>query len=107
MTTKNYHHTLFEAEQDLACHLVKRQKLDQKIARLQAVVSDLQNLCAELDQEDFKKRVDRVIKADLTVGITESARVILKEKFFPVTAGELKESIEARKHNLSPYSNPL
>ena len=107
MRTKNYHGTLFEAKQDLARCLVKRQKIDHKVARLQAVISDLENLCAELDQKHFEKRVDRVIKADLTVGITESARVILKEKFFPMTASELKESIEDRKHNLSTYSNPL
>ena len=107
MTKNNYHRTLFEAKQDLAHCLVKRQMIDHKVARLQAVISDLENLCAELDQKDFEKRVDRVIKADLTVGITESARVILKEKFFPMTASELKESIEARKHNLSTYSNPL
>ena len=107
MAMKNYHHALFEAEQDLARHLVKRQKLDQKIARLQAVVSDLQNLCADLDQKDFKKRVDRVIKADLTVGITESARVILQEAFFPITASDLKEKMEARKLDVSRYSNPL
>jgi hypothetical protein len=107
MTTKNYHRTLFEAKQDLARCLVKRQKIDHKVARLQEVISDLENLCAELDQKGFEKRVKRVIKADLTVGITESARVILKEKFFPMTASELKKGIEARKHNLSTYSNPL
>ena len=107
MTTTNYHRALFEAEQDLARHLVKRQKLDQKIARLQAVVSDLQNLCAERDQSNFEKRVDRVIKADLAVGITESTRVILKENFFPMTASGVKEKIEARKLNLARYSNPL
>jgi hypothetical protein len=107
MTTKNYHRTLFEAKQDLARCLVKRQKIDHKVARLQAVISNLENLCAELDQKGFEKRVERVIKADLTVGITESARIILKENFFPLTASELKESIEARKHNLSTYSNPL
>jgi hypothetical protein len=104
---KNYHRMLLEAKQDLARHLVERQKSDQKIARLQAVISDLQNLCAELDQKGFEKRVDRVIKAGLTVGITESARVILRETFFPMTASELKKSIEARKHNLATYSNPL
>jgi len=103
----NYHRTLFEAKQDLARYLVKRQKIDHKVARLQTVIRDLENLCAELDQKGFEKRVDRVIKADLNVGITESARVILKDKFFPMTASELKESIEARKHNLSTYSNPL
>jgi hypothetical protein len=107
MTTNGYYRTLFEAKQDLARHLVKRQKLDQKIARLQAVVSDLQNLCAERDQNNFERRVDRVIKADLAVGITESARVILKDNFFPMTAKEIKEKIAARKLNLARYSNPL
>src|SRR5229473_7373662 len=104
MTTTNYHRTLFEAKQDLARCLVKRQEIDHKVARLQAVISDLENLCAELDEKGLEKRVDRVIKADLTVGITESARVILKEKFFPMTASELKEGMEARKLNLSTYS---
>jgi hypothetical protein len=98
---------LYEAKQDLARHLVKRQKLDQKIARLQAVVGDLQNLCAEWDQKNFERRVDHVIKADLKVGITESARVILQENFFPMTASELKEQIEARKLQLARYANPL
>jgi hypothetical protein len=107
MANTNYHRTLFEAKQDLARCLVKRQKIDQKVARLQAVIGDLQNLCAELDQKNFEKRVDHVIKGHLTVGITESARVILKENFFPMTASELKKSIEARKHDLAPYSNPL
>jgi hypothetical protein len=107
MTKKNYHRMLLEAKQDLARHLVARQKSDQKIARLQAVISDLQNLCAELDRKHFEKRVDGVIKAGLKVGITESARVILKETFFPMTASDLKKSLEARKHNLDAYSNPL
>jgi hypothetical protein len=107
MANTDYQRTLFEAKQDLARCLVKRQKIDQKVARLQAVISDLHNLCAELDQKSFEKRVDRVIKADLTVGITESTRVILKEKFFPMTTSELKESLEAKKLNLSGYSNPM
>lgn len=107
VTNTNYHRTLFEAKQDLARCLVKRQKLDHKIARLQAVISDLHNLCAELDQKSFEKRVDRVIKADQTKGITELSRVILKEKFFPMTTSELKASMEARKLNLSGYSNPM
>jgi hypothetical protein len=107
MTQRDYHHTLYQAKQDLARHLVKRQKLDQKIARLQAVVSDLQNLCAELDQRSFEKEIDQVIKAKLKVGITESVRVILRENFFPMTAGDLMEKIEARKLNLARYANPL
>jgi len=107
MTTRNYHRILYEAKQDLARHLVKRQKLDQKIARLHAVVSDLQNLCAEQDQKNFENRVERVIKKDLKGGITESTRAILQENFFPMTASELKGKIEARKLQLARYANPL
>ena len=107
MANTNYHRLLYEAKQDLARHLVKRQKLDQKIARLHAVVSDLQNFCAELDQKNLEKRVDRVIKADLKVGITEAVRVILQENFFPMTAIDLKKNIESRKLNIQRYANPL
>jgi hypothetical protein len=107
MTTRNYNHMLYEAKQDLARHLVKRQKLDQKIARLHAVVSDLQNLCAEQDQKNFENRVERVIKKDLKVGITECMRAILQEHFFPITANELKGRIEDRKLQVSRYANPL
>jgi hypothetical protein len=107
MNTRNYHRMLYDAKQDLARRLVKRQKLDQEIARLHAVVSELQNFCVEQDQKSFEKRVDRVIKADLKVGITEAVRVILQENFFPLTAIELKERIAARKLNLARYANPL
>ena len=98
---------LYEAKQDLACHLVERQNLDQKIARLHNVVSDLQNLCAEQDRQRFERGIERVIKKDLKVGITEAMRVVLQENFFPMTAGDIKEKIEARKLQLTRYANPL
>jgi len=107
MKAGNYHRMLYEAKQDLARHLVKRQQLDERIARLQAVVSDLQTLCAEQDRRNFEKGVDRVIKADLKIGITESVRVILRENFFPMTAIDLRKKIEARKLNIQRYANPL
>jgi hypothetical protein len=107
MTIRDYNRMLYEAKQDLARHLVKRQKLDQKIARLQIVVGDLQNLCAELDQKNFEKNVERVIKRDLKAGITETTRLILQENFFPMTASDLKAKIEARKLQLARYANPL
>jgi fibronectin type 3 domain-containing protein len=107
MAKIDYHRTLYETKQDLARHLVKRQKLDQKIARLHALVTNLQNLCAKTDQESFEKRVDRVIKKDLKAGITQSARVILQETFFPMTPTDLLKGIEARKYNLARYVNPL
>ena len=107
MKARDYHRMLYEAKQDLARYLVKRQKLDQEIARRQAVVSKLQDLCAEEDQRQFKKAVDRVIKADLKVGITEAVRVILQDNFFPMTAVDLKKQIEARKLNIQRYANPL
>ena len=79
MTTANYHRALFEADQDLARCLVQRQKIDHKVARLQAVITQLQDLCAEMDHKNFERRVERVVKADLKMGITELARVNLKE----------------------------
>ena len=107
MANIDYHRTLYKAQQDLARLLVKRQQLDQKIARRHAVVTNLQNLCAEMNQKTFDQRVDRVIKKDLKTGITQSARVILEETFFPMTPSELLRSIEARKYNLTRYANPL
>jgi division protein CdvB (Snf7/Vps24/ESCRT-III family) len=107
MTTANYHRALFEAEQDLARCLVQRQKIDHKVARLQAVITQLQELCAELDKKHFERRVERVVKAHLNMGITELARVLLKEMSLPMTASDLKEKMEARKLDLSRYSNPL
>ena len=107
MTTANYHRALFEADQDLARCLVQRQKIDHKVARLQAVITQLQDLCAEMDHKNFERRVERVVKADLKMGITELARVILKEMALPMTASDLKEKMEARKLDISRYSNPL
>jgi hypothetical protein len=107
MKRENYSRALYEAKQDLARHLVKRQKLDLKIARLQSLVGNLQSLSAEHDRKNFESQLDRFIKADLKMGITESTRVILKENFFPLTANEIRTKIEARKLNLARYSNPL
>jgi len=107
MKTKSYDRALYEAKQDLAHLLVQREKIDRKIARLQAVISDLQNLSAELLRKDMERSIERVVKAHLKLGITDNARVILKETFFPMTAVDLKEKLEAKKLDLSRYSNPL
>jgi len=107
MTTKNYDRALYEAKQHVARLLVQREKIDRKVARLQAVIGDLQDLRAELSRKQFERGLERVVKAHLKMGITELARVILEETFFPMTAGELKEKLEVRKLDLSKYSNPL
>ena len=107
MTTRSYDRALYAAKQDLARCLEQRQRIDGEIGRLQAVIANLQNLCAERDRKSLQVRVDRVIKKNLTKGITEEIRVILKEKFFPMTAGELKQTLEARKYDLSRYANSV
>jgi len=107
MARRNYHRMLYDGKQNLAELLVQRQKLDQEIARAHTVVTTLQNLCADQDQKDFSRGAERVIKADLKVGITEAVRVILQENFFPMTAVDLKKQIEARKLNIQRYANPL
>jgi len=98
---------LYEAKQNLAHLLEKRQELDKEIARVHAIVTELQNLCADQDQRNFWRGAERVIKANLKVGITEAVRVILQENFFPMTAVDLKKQIEARKLNIHRYANPL
>jgi len=107
MAKRDYHRMLYDAKQNLAQLLVQRQELDKEIARMHAIVTNLQNLCADQDQRNFWRSADRVVKADLKVGITEAVRVILQENFFPMTAVDLKKQIEARKLNIQRYTNPL
>jgi len=107
MKTANYHRALYQAKQDLARCLTQRQKIDHKVARLQAVIGQLQDLCAEQDHKRFWGGIERVVKADLNKGITETVRVLLKELSLPMTANDLRAGIEARKLNLSRYKNPL
>jgi len=107
MAKRNYHRMLYEAKQKLAQLLVEHQKLDKETAEVHAVVSKLQDLCADQDQRNFWRGAERVIKADLKVGITESVRVILQENVLPMTAVELLKQVKARKHNLARYKNPL
>lgn len=107
MTKRNYHRMLYDAKQNLAGLLVQRQKLDQEIAHAHTVVTELQNLCADQDQRNFWGGAERVVKAHLKVGITEAVRVIMQENFFPMSAVELKNQIEARKLDINRYANPL
>jgi len=107
MSTRNYRRALFQANQELAHCLEQRQTIDRRVARLQAVINHLEDLFAERDRKHLETRVERVIKASLKLGITESARVLLKESMLPMTAGELKENMEARKIDVSRYANPL
>ena len=107
MANKNYRKALYQAKQELAHELVERQKSDQKVARLQALITQLQDLCAEQDQKQFWKCIDRVVKVDLRGGITETIRVLLKETVLPMTATDLKAGIVARKYDLSRFQNPL
>lgn len=107
MANKNYRKALYQAKQELAHELVERQKSDQKVARLQSLITQLQDLCAEQDQKSFWNSIDRVVKADLKGGITETIRVLLKEMALPMTATDLKAGIEARKYDLARFQNPL
>jgi hypothetical protein len=107
MTNKNYRKALSQAKQELAHELVERQKSDQKLARLQSLITQLQDLCAEQDQKRFWNSIERVVKADLRGGITQTIRILLKETSLPMTATDLKAEIEARKYDLARFKNPL
>ena len=107
MANKNYRKALYQAKQELAHELVGRQKSDQKVARLQALITQLQDLCAEQDQKRFWSGIERVVKADLKGGITETIRDLMKEMVLPMTATDLKAGIVARKYDLARFKNPL
>jgi hypothetical protein len=107
MAHQNYRKALYQAKQELAHELVERQKSDQKVARLQSLITQLQDLCAQQNQKGFWSSIERVVTADLKRGITETIRVLLKERSLPMTATELKAGIEARKYDLARYKNSL
>ena len=107
MSTTNYRKALYQAKQELAHELIERQKSDQRIARLRALITQLQDACAGQDQKRFWDSIERVVQADLKGGITETIRVLLKERSLPTTATELKAGIEARKYDVARFKNPL
>ena len=67
-------------------------------------MNNLETLCDELNQKISGKRLT---KEELGTGLTNLARVILKENFFPLTANDLKETMETKGVDFSDYSNPL
>lgn len=105
--SRKYERALYQANQDLARLLVQREELDRKVARLQAVIAELEAFRAEMMRKHFDRELDQVLKAGLTKGITETLRLILKEKYFPMSAIDLKKALEARKLDMSRYSNPV
>jgi hypothetical protein len=107
MTTRNYRKALYQAKQELARYLTQRQQIDHHVSRLQALIAQLQDACAEQDQKRFWNGIERVVKADLKEGITETIRVLLKEMSLPMTAADLKAGLETRKYDLSRFQNPL
>lgn len=104
MPMTNYRRTLADAKRDLVRLLGERQKIDHKLARLQGVINHLETLCDELNHKVSGKRMT---KEELRMGFTDLARVILRENFFPLTANDLKETMEAKGVDFSDYSNPL
>jgi hypothetical protein len=107
MANKNYRNALYQAKQELARYLTQRQEIDHHVSRLQAVITQLQDLCAEQNQKRFWTSIERVVKADLKGGITQTIRILLNERSLPMTASALKAIIEARKYDLSRFQNPL
>lgn len=107
MANKNYRKALSQAKQELAGYLTQRQEIDHHVSRLQALITQLQDACAEQDQKRFWNSIERVVKADLKGGITQTIRILLKEMSLPMTATDLKTGIEARKYDLARFKNPL
>src|SRR5712692_10670419 len=93
MSLTLYRRDLQTKKRELADLLRKRQKVDQKIAQLQPVISHLEGLCRELGDRAAR---ETAAKVELTTGLTELARVTLKEAFIPLSTSELKQRMEAK-----------
>ncbi len=104
MTLTSYRRDLKAGKRQLADLLRQRQKIDEKIAKLQPIISHLEGLCRELGDRAAK---ETAAKVELTTGLTELARVTLKEAFIPLSTSELKQRMEAKGFDFSKYSNAL
>jgi DNA repair exonuclease SbcCD ATPase subunit len=104
MTLRGYRRDLNAAKKALAGLAKQRQHIDQKMAQLQPVINHLEGLCKELGE---KVAHETATKVELTTGLTELARITLKEAFVAVSAGELKKRMEAKGFDFSKYSSPL
>lgn len=104
MTLVRYRRDLNVAKQELARLGKQRQSIDQKMAKLQPVISHLEGLCKELGE---KFAHETATKVELTTGLTELARLTLSEAFVALSARELKERMEKKGFDFSKYSSPL
>jgi hypothetical protein len=104
MTLTSYRRDLQAHKRELADLLRQRQKIDEKMARLQPLISHLEGLCRELGDRAAK---ETAAKVELTTGLTELARVTLEEAYIPLSASDLKKRMEVKGFDFSKYSNPL
>lgn len=104
MTLTSYRRDLQARKRELADLLRQRQKIDERMARLQPLISHLEGLCRELGDRAAKEHATQV---ELTTGLTELARVTLKEAYIPLRPSELRQRMETKGFDFSHYSNPL
>ena len=104
MSLTAYRRDLQARKRELAALLRQRQKIDERMARLQPLIGHLEGLCRELGVRAAK---ETAAKVELTTGLTELARVTLEEAYIPVSASDLKKRMEAKGFDFSNYSNPL
>ena len=104
MTLAAYRRDLQTKKRELVKLLAQRQKVDQKMAELQPIISHLEGLCRELGDRVSK---ETAIKAQMTTGLTQLARVTLEEAYMPLSTSELKRRMEAKGFDFSNYSTPL
>lgn len=99
-----YRRDLQARKRELAALLRQRQKIDERMVRLQPLIGHLEGLCRELGDRAAKEHATKVA---LTTGLTELARVTLEEAYMPLSTSELKQRMETKGFDFSHYSNPL
>ena len=104
MTLASYRRDMQARKRELVTLLSQRQKIDGKIAQLQPIISHLEGLCRELGDRVAR---ETAVKAEMTTGLTQLARVTLEQAYMPLSTSELKRRMEAKGFDFSKYSTPL
>lgn len=104
MTLASYRRDLKARKRELVALLSQRQTIDKKMAQLQPIINHLEGLCRELGDRAAK---ENAVKAEMTTGLTELARVTLEEAYLPLSTSGLKQRMEAKGFDFSNYSTPL
>ena len=105
MHSKDYRRALLAAKRELEDLWKQREQIDQRIAKLKTVFSDLAALCNAPVDDRFSPIATP--KNAQSLGFTEAVRLALKTSPQPLTPPEVARRLREWRIDLDKYANPL